>query len=136
MRISSLWAALALACIIIVAAAGASYAQAGFTGMFTLALPEHGHAQASPLKSGDFVWRALDIASQSGVAADPGLNEALAIKKNFSLGSQSAPALSTNPDWMSAPLLPGIAPSNNLAMSSYDGFLKRYMNGTGNIFTS
>jgi len=136
MRVSSLWAALALACIIIVAAAGASIARAGFTSMFTFTLPEHTHAQATPLKSGNFVWQALDMASQYGGTTDPGLIEALAIKKNFSTGSISAPALSSDSNWMNTVLTPGIDQSKNPAMSSYDSFLKRYMNGTGNIFTS
>lgn len=136
MRISSLWAALALACIIIVAAAGASSAQAGFASMFTLALPEHGQAQAAPLKSSDFVWRSLDIASRTIGANDPGINEALAIKNSMDSGSISAPRITSDRDWMKTVLKPSIDQSASLAMAQYDSFLKRYMNGTGNIFTS
>ncbi len=136
MRISSLWAALALACIIIVAAAGASFARADFTSMFTFTLPGHTQAQAPPLKSGDFVWRALDMASQYGGTSDAGLSEAMAARNNFTLGWMSTPSLSTNSNWMNTVLTPGVDTSKNPAMSSYDSFLNRYMNGTGSIFTS
>lgn len=139
MRISGLWAALTLACLILVVAAGACQVRAdftSFTSMFTaVALPEHGHAQAPSLSNGDFVWSALNMVPQSGGTTDPGLNAAVAIKNSFGPGVTSAPVTKSNSGWMNTMLTPGISQSYNPGMASYDNFLQRYKNGNGNIFT-
>jgi hypothetical protein len=61
---------------------------------------------------------------------------AMAVKNSFGPGSISLPAASSTSNWMNTVLTPGIDQKNNLVQSSYDNFLQRYMNGTGNIFTS
>jgi hypothetical protein len=138
MRISGIWAALTLACVILVAAAGACSVRADFTSltsMFTaFPLPEHTRAQAPSLSSGEFLWNALNAASQSSGTTDSGLGSIVAIKNSFGSGTVSAPIMTSNQGWMNTMLKPGVNQSYNPGMASYDNFLKRYMSGSDNIF--
>ena len=138
MRNYGLRAALMLACVILVVAAGACQAFAFFdsmTSMFTaFAVPQADHYQASGLTNSNFLKDTLNLIPQSDQATGSQKNSGTSVQQLINLNLKPSSESPANQGLMNTVMTPGVNESYNPAMNSYDSFLKRYTNGTGNIF--
>ncbi len=141
MRISGTRAALLLACVLLVVAAGACPVHAYFssmTSMFTdVPAPSINHAQASNLKNSDFLWGMLSTVP--GVNVESNTNEGgfqpIAQQKSlFSFNLNAPPATSSESGWLFTTIAPAAEHGNSPVESGYNSMIKKYGNSSWNVF--
>ena len=128
-----------LACVMLVAAAGACQASAFFdsmTSMFTaVALPQGSHYQANGLTNGAFLKDSLNLIPQDSsqsTSADKVTSNSIQDLMNMNLKPSTEKSPSSGIyNYM---LTPGVNESQNPVGDSYKGFLKKYTNSTWNVF--
>ncbi len=135
MRNGIIRAALTLACVILVATAGAWPVSAEFASIFTaFAAPtlNETHAEAPGLATSGFLWKAMDMIP--GGSQDVDAIKSMKLNNDLEVGGPSLPQRSTT-SWMSGFLATDITNSYNPGRATYDNFVNRYMNSSANIFT-
>lgn len=124
-----------LACVVLIASAGACQAFAFFdsmTSMFTaVSVPQSDHYQATGLTNSNFLKNSLNLVPDSQTTSSP---SDASVQDFLNLNLKTSSESPADSGFMNNILTPGVNESNNPAMSSYDQFLQKYTKGTGNIF--